>query len=208
MSGLEHLVRYLGEAIQGLSSAGARAIYVAVLGILFLYSGAGKLRRPWLTAMAIVDFGATTHPHERLGRSLGVGECLLGFGLVLTPRIASPLMTVVAALAAVLLWIFAAAIARALRSGRSFACACFGNTDSPLSRLTLLRTTGLATLATFVAVANAVDPSPYSAQEWILAFWAGLAILAAVTLTTHARRIWHLPTPPAGEPTAATTVRT
>ncbi len=44
-------------------------------------------------------------------------------------------------------------IARSLIAGEDFACFCFGDGDSGLSRLTLVRTAALALLASALAVA-------------------------------------------------------
>jgi hypothetical protein len=57
------------------------AVAVALIAIVFLWSGVAKLRSPWLTSMAMVDFGIVRRigeqrPRERLGQPCGGGNCM------------------------------------------------------------------------------------------------------------------------------------
>jgi hypothetical protein len=198
MDGLERLGGYLADAVAALVTAEACAVYLAALGALFLFSGAGKLRRPWLAAMAIVDFGATRAPRPGLGRALGASECLLGAGLLVAPSLGAAPVVLAAGAACLLLAVFALAIGRALRSGREFACMCFGDSEAAISTRTLARTTLLAAVAGLVAIATAVESPSYATADHLLAVIAGTAAVAALAVGAQARRMWHLPEPPPG----------
>lgn len=120
---------------------------------VFLWSGAGKVRHPRRTAVAIFDFGAVRNPKPSLGLGLGVAELVLSFSLAAASVVGS-WKTALASLtgAAVILWIFVILISRSLSEHKTFACFCFGDTQSTLSAWTLLRTAGLALMATLLAV--------------------------------------------------------
>lgn len=127
--------------------AGVAAWFLA--GV-FVWSGVTKARRPALAAMALVDFGIARRVWPRLGLALGVAELALAATLAATPRAG-------AILAAATLWAFTLIIARSLRLGKRFPCACFGESADQLSGRTLARAALLAGLAT----ALACRPAPF-----------------------------------------------
>lgn len=131
----------LFDAWTGPTGTGLTAWFLAAV---FAISGIAKLRRPTLAAMAIVDFGVVRRARPELGLGLGLGELALAVALPIVPMPAG-------VIAAVVLWLFAGLIARAILSGAAFPCFCFGETDQVVSRSTLVRTTALALIATLVA---------------------------------------------------------
>ncbi len=150
MSGFESAFLLLGDILRLLTEPPNHGIAVWVLAVVFAWSGIVKLRQPALAAMAMVDFGILRRVRPGLGAALGAAETLLAVSLALGvfPALTLPV-------AAGLLWLFVALIAHSLLSGEEFACFCFGNADSELSRLTLVRTGALALLASALAFAPA-----------------------------------------------------
>ncbi|HEV3000931.1 MAG TPA: MauE/DoxX family redox-associated membrane protein [Solirubrobacteraceae bacterium] len=204
MGGLEHLIEGAGDAIAGFPGSPAHALALAALATVFVWSGVAKVRRPWLTAMAIVDFGVGDRPRPQLGRAVAWGELALGAAFI-AALWASPWFGVVAgAIAIAVLATFAWFIARALRSGLSFACFCFGDPGDRVSRATLARTSALAVLAGGVAIAGVDPASGFSGEEATLGMVAGAGAVGCSTLASRAATIWRLPRPPAGS--AATLV--
>jgi hypothetical protein len=154
MIALDSALYQLGP--DALRIAGAPAFWgigVWVLAIVFAWSGIVKLRRPALAAMAIVDFGVLRRVRPTLGSALGAAELFLA--LVLATG-ALPVLSL--PVAAGLLWLFVVLIAKSLWSGERFACFCFGDADSKLSQLTLVRTAALAILASVLLVAALLPP--------------------------------------------------
>ena len=153
-------------------------IAVWVLTIIFVWSGVAKLRKPALAAMAITDFGILRRIRPRLGSALGGTEVLLALFLV-TGTLPMLFLPVTAGL----LWLFVLLIARSLWSGKNFACFCFGDAASKLSRWTLIRTAALAMLASLLAVAP-LPTGVYAsfAQTYVLQAVAAAAIVGAVVL--------------------------
>jgi len=131
------------------------AVGIWVLGLVFVWSGATKLRRPRLAAMAMVDFGVVRRPSAGLG--LGLGAVEVGLGLLL---LSGRTTTAALATATALLVLFSALLARSLAAGASFPCQCFGGEDKAISIGTLSRTGGLAAGAAllWLAVAAGADP--------------------------------------------------
>jgi hypothetical protein len=162
-------------------------IAIWFLAGLFAWSGVAKLRRPALAAMAVVDFGVVRRVYPRLGSALGATEVFLAVVLVL--EVLPQLFLWVTAL---LLWCFVLLITRSLWSGKRFACFCFGDADSPLSAWTLGRTTGLALLATTLAVAAR---SSGMDRRWdeadALQVVTAAALLGALTLVGYVPRLLH-----------------
>jgi uncharacterized membrane protein YphA (DoxX/SURF4 family) len=110
-----------------------------VLAAVFVWAGAAKLARPTMTA---AGFGALGLPAPgTFAVAVPVVELLLSVTLVAAPRAGS-------ATALVLLAVFTAVLAHALRAGATSGCACFGTTATrPLSRRDLVRNAALAALA-------------------------------------------------------------
>jgi hypothetical protein len=146
MGGFSSAFAYARDLIDALNGTVGGGIFAWLLAGVFALSGGLKLRRPILAAMAITDFGVSRRVRPVLGRLLGIGELAVAVTLVVSPRVGG-------VFAAILLWFFVALIARSLRAGRKFACVCFGERDSAISRWTLVRTCLLAILATALAIA-------------------------------------------------------
>jgi hypothetical protein len=149
VNGFESALSLAADALRFATAPAGYGIAVWVLAIIFAWSGIAKLQQPLLTAMAMVDFGVLRRVRLHLGSALGAAELSLALLLV-----TGALRTVSLAVAAALLWIFVLLIAKSLWAGKRFACFCFGEADSELSRLTLVRTATLALLATVVAVGS------------------------------------------------------
>lgn len=157
MHGFAAAAALLTDAMGLLGEPAFHGIGVLLLAGVFGLSGSAKVRRPALAAMAMVDFGIVRKVRPRLGAALGAAEGLLAVALVV-----GALADVFLSVATILLWFFVVLIARQLLSGNRFACFCFGDADSPLSRWTLARTVVLAVLATVLAV---LAPGTQTARE-------------------------------------------
>lgn len=179
MHGFSAAAALLKDALSPLSDAHYHGVGVAVLAIVFAWSSAAKIHRPLLAAMALVDFGIVRKVRRWHGTALGVGEGVLAIALV-SGLAADASLTA----ATILLWFFVAMIAGQLLTGRTFACFCFGDADSVLSRWTLARTGALAVLAMLLAAfaplhANTARELPLPALQWITAAaLVGSAVLA------------------------------
>lgn len=146
----------------------------------FLWSGVEKLRQPILAAFAMVDFGVVRHVRPAFGYMLAAGEIGLAFFLAvgLLPRFTIVVTTC-------LYWIFVFLIARSLSRGDSFACLCFGDSSSTLSKLTLLRTLALACLATLAIQATGGVSAAVDLPFNLLSSVTALAILASIAIVSY-----------------------
>jgi hypothetical protein len=182
MSGFEAAFSLAAELMHLVTAPTGYGIAVWILAIIFVWSGLAKLRRPTLAAMAIVDFGVLRRVRPRLGSALGAAELLLALFLI-TGTIPAIFLPVTAGL----LWIFVLLISRNLWSGKDFACFCFGDADSRLSRLTLVRTAALALLASVLAAA----PLPYAvfSQAYLLQAIIAAALVGSMVLGSQIRRL-------------------
>ena len=83
--------------------------------------------------------------------------------------------------------IFVLLIAKSLLSGKDFACFCFGDADSRLSRLTLVRTGALALLASVLAIA----PLPYASfdQTYLLQAISAAAFVGTIALGSQIAKL-------------------
>ncbi len=177
MGGFEYVPMLAEDALHLLRSEPAHGIAVWFLAVVFLWSGVVKLRRPALAAMAIADFGVFRRPRPGFGSALGAAEVLLAVLLVsgLVPVLVLPV-------AAALLWFFAFLIARSLFSGESFACFCFGDSDSKLSRWTLARTVALALVASAQISVPVLASYPILNQTYLLQAVSAVALLGTLVL--------------------------
>lgn len=191
MGGFRALVELAGEAVAVVTNASAYAIALSLLAALFFVSGASKLRRPRLAAVAMVNFGVARRARPAYGRALGLGE--IGLASLLATRVESR-TTLVAA--AALLWFFSVLIARALLSGERFPCQCFGESESALTGATLARTATLALVATvFAAAGDHGGVSSAASKAGALESAAAVAILGMVALVGRVRQlvVWNRP---------------
>jgi hypothetical protein len=125
-------------------------VITVVLASTFLWSGTAKLRDPKRTALALVDFDVLATLRPRVGTALACGELVVGSALIVALGVEA-LRAPAALAAAIACLAFATVTARSLHRGATFACFCFGEDDSRLSRWTLLRSLGLLALAGVVA---------------------------------------------------------
>ena len=177
MNGFESALSLFAKALHLITAPTGYGIVVWILAIVFVWSGVAKLRQPTLAAVAMVDFGVLRRVRPRLGSTLGAAELLLA--LLLTT---GTLPTLFLPVTAGLLWLFVLLIARSLLSGKDFACFCFGDADSRLSRLTLVRTGSLALLASALAVAPVRYASfdrTYLLQAISAAAFVGIIVLGS-----------------------------
>ncbi|WP_425587066.1 MauE/DoxX family redox-associated membrane protein [Streptomyces violaceusniger] len=86
------------------------------------------------------------------------------------------------ALAAGLLSVFAAAMARTIRRGTGAACRCFGASAAPLGRRHLLRNVLLTAVAAAAGLMTLADRAPTTATGALVAAAAGLVAGALVTV--------------------------
>ena len=182
MSGFETALFALTDALHSEVTLAVRGIAIWVLAITFTWSGVAKLRRPTLAAMAMVDFGVLHRLRPRLGSALGILELLLALSLILVilPGISLPAV-------AGLLWIFVVLIVKSLWSGERFACFCFGDADSKLSYLTLIRTTTLAILASILVLAP--PPTRVYDGAYVLQAASAVALVGTIVLSSQLPRL-------------------
>jgi len=178
MNGFESAFSLVAKGFHLVTAPTGYGIAGWVLAIIFVWSGVAKLRQPTLAAMAMMDFGVLRRVRPRLGSALGAAELLLALSLITgtLPVLSLPVT-------AGLLWLFVLLIAKSLWSGKDFACFCLGDADSRLSRLTLVRTTVLALLASVLAVAP-LPAGTYAgfSETYLLQAVSATAFVGAIVL--------------------------
>lgn len=111
----------------------------AVPALVLVWAGVEKLRHPFPASLAIVRFGLARRVRPEVGRAAGAIE--LAAGTLLLARPQSPWAYLPAA---ALLLAFVSLLARAVRRGERFACACFGARENDsITPVTVLRTSVL-----------------------------------------------------------------
>jgi hypothetical protein len=116
----------------------ARAAILAILAVVFGWSGIAKVGDRRGTALAFRDFGLPFRNRFRAGELLAATECATASVLLAGWRLA--VCYWLGLISAVLLsGAFVAVLARALGRGETFACRCFGAGDKPISNWTLAR---------------------------------------------------------------------
>ena len=178
MNGFGSATALLAQVFDLLTGPAGYGIAIWVLAIIFVWSGLAKLRRPTLAAMAMNDFGIIRRIRPGLGSALGAVEVLLALCLI-----TGTLRVVILPVTAGLLWFFVLLIARSLWLEKDFSCFCFGDADSRLSRLTLVRTTSLALLASALALV----PLPYAGfdQVYLLQAISAAAFVGTIVLASR-----------------------
>jgi hypothetical protein len=178
VNGFGSAIDLLTKAFDLVTGPAGYGIAIWVLAIIFVWSGLAKLRRPALAAMAMNDFGILRRVRPGLGSALGAVELLLAFSLI-----TGTLVVVILPVTAGLLWFFVLLIARSLWLGKDFSCFCFGDADSRLSRLTLVRTTALALLASTLVVV----PLQYAGfdQIYLLQAISAAALVGSIVLASR-----------------------
>ena len=149
-----------------------RALLVLVFGV----AAVGKLVDPQSTRRALADFRVSRQLVPTASWLLPTAELAVTVALLV-----QPIARYAAAAGAVLLGLFMAGIAAAMRRGEAPDCNCFGQIRSaPAGRSTLARNTALGAAAVFVALYGpGVDPGtwfkPHTSAE--------IAILVLVVMT-------------------------
>jgi hypothetical protein len=172
--GLDHLF----DALASQALFGCLAL---LLALVFVASAVPKLRKPELTALAIVDFGVTRQAHRWAGLGLGIAESVLAIALAASAAVTTPARAVPAACAALLLWVFVWLIARALTQPERFSCQCFGSSE-PVSAATLIRTVVLAVGATLLFVSAFGSVTSPAVEQWFLELAVAASILGVAAL--------------------------
>lgn len=183
MNGFESAFSLFAKVPHLVTGPTGYGIAVWVLAIIFMWSGGAKLRQPTLAAMAMMDFGVLRRVRPRLGSALGAAELLLALLLV-----TGTLPVLFLPITAGLLWFFVLLIAKSLRSGKDFACFCFGETDSRLSGLTLVRT---ATLALLASMLTALPTGTYAAfsRTYVLQAISAAAFVGTIVLGSQIAKL-------------------
>jgi hypothetical protein len=187
--GLRSLLDSLGDAFALGGDNDVYRIGLWLLAGVFTWSGVAKVRNPAVAALALVDFRLVETPRRGLGRAVGIAELALAALLGVSAIVGRPLAAVPLAAALVLLAFFCALIGRSLLAGEQFPCACFGNAESTLSRLTLLRTGSLALLALVLLAAAPTGSAAVAADDVALQLVTAAALLAVLV---HAAQAVHL----------------
>jgi hypothetical protein len=182
VNGFESAISLFAKALHLITAPTGYGIAVWILAIVFAWSGVAKLRRPTLAAVAMMDFGVLRRVRPGLGGALGGAELLVALSLA-----TGTLPVIFLPITAGLLWFFVLLIAKSLLSGEDFACFCFGETDSRLSRLTFVRTGALALLASVLAFA----PLPYAGfdRTYLLQAISAAAFVGTIVLGSQIARL-------------------
>jgi hypothetical protein len=182
VNGFESALSLFAKALHLITAPTGYGIAVWILAIVFVWSGVAKLRQPTLAAVAMMDFGVLRRVRPRLGSALGAAELLLAL-LLISGTLPALFLPVTAGL----LWVFVLLIAKSILSGEDFACFCFGDADSRLSRLTLVRTGALALLASVLAVA----PLPYASfdRTYLLQAISAAAFVGTIALGSQIAKL-------------------
>jgi hypothetical protein len=194
LNGIGQLIEAAESGFSQFPTGVLQPVLVALLGFVFAWSGTAKARSPWTPALAVVNFGVVKQPSLRLAWAIALGEIGLAAILLISPVMSPSLAALAAGSAACVLLAFSLLIARALRSGRSFACACFGSGDDRLSSSTLARASALGLLAVACAAVSH-SGRPLSFTELMLTWSAAAGLLGTSVLLMRARELMGLPAP-------------
>jgi uncharacterized membrane protein YphA (DoxX/SURF4 family) len=165
-----------------------------VLAAVFAWAGVAKLRHAATTTASFTGLGLPAP--AVLARAVPLIELVVGAGLVFAPAFA-------AWIALALLLAFTVVIGRAVTSGSTVSCACFGSgagseDDRPVSALELVRNAGLGGLAIVAGGAGAGAVSwpalPALVIVTVLVALARVAF-AAVELRRLGGHVWSTPLP-------------
>ncbi|HWO63035.1 MAG TPA: MauE/DoxX family redox-associated membrane protein [Umezawaea sp.] len=148
-----------------------------VLVVVFALSSVGKVRGPAAFAESVRDLGGPGHP--AIPVLVVVAEMAVAVLLVLPSRTAA---TAGFVLAAGLLAVFTAVVARVVRQDRATPCRCFGATTTPLGRQHVVRNLVL----TACALTGALGP-PAPPLDAGAVFAAAFGVLAGllVAMSDH-----------------------
>ena len=110
----------------------------ALIAITLAVSGFAKAKDPSSTVTGILNLGLEKiAPLKLTARTLPWAELLLALGMLAAP---GALFTVISGISLMLMLFYLIVIARALATGRTAGCNCFGSKSAaPVSRYTLIR---------------------------------------------------------------------
>lgn len=189
MHGLRSLLDSAGDAFALARDGNVYRIGLWLLAGVFAWSGLAKIRSPAVAALALVDFRLASSARRRWGRGLGGAELVLAAILAIGAVVGYPLAVFPLAATVILLAFFCALITRSLLAGEEFPCACFGNADSTLSPLSLVRTGCLALLALCLVLATPDGGATVGEQQIVLQLLTAAATMAIVVQTAQAARL-------------------
>lgn len=180
MTGIEALTAFGGNVVSTINAPATVGVGRWAFAMMFLLTGFMKLRQPVLAAFAIADFGLSSHARRIHGVTLGLVEVGLAIWLASGYAIAFSVSA-----AAALLSGFTVLIMRAVRSGESFACFCFGESDSIVSAKTMWRT-AILSLAAFAMLPGAIElKSESSSVASLSEIVIGSSIVGILLLTSR-----------------------
>jgi hypothetical protein len=189
VGGFDSILDLVNHAVASLRTADVHNSALLFLAAVFVWSGTAKLRRPTLTALALVDFGLAESVKPRLGVVLASSELGVAALLILGAVEGAPYRTLATSVALVLLMSFVALITRALIRGERFACFCFGDAGAGLSRFTLVRAGALAALAlALVLLHPGADATP-TARALLLQALVAVGVVAFFLHLSHLRQL-------------------
>jgi len=182
VGGFRPVSDFLASLLGDLRTSAGYQVGAWLLAFVFLWSGAVKLRRPALAALAITDFGVTRRPKAWQGAVLGAFELLLGVALAVGWR-----TDVALVISAAVLSLFAALLSRSVLRGERFPCFCFGAADESISYWAAARTLALAVLAGVLWSAPLDDASRTKGIETLFTFLTAVALLSLALLIGQIR---------------------
>ncbi len=142
-----------------------------------------KLREPRRAAAAARSLGIPVAESVWAGVAAGAIEVVVALALAFGAPSAAVAATALFAA-------FALLLARALASGKSVECFCFGDSGKTVDRLSLARTSGLCILAALLAASGTAAGTVSRDSEVVVAAIAGAAVLAIVVLAVAAVNVF------------------
>ena len=159
----------------------------ALIAITLAVSGFAKAKDPSSTITGILNLGLEKiAPLKLTARTLPWAELLLALGMLAAP---GALFTVISGISLMLMLFYLIVIARALATGRTAGCNCFGSKSAaPVSRYTLIRNIALtaAAAAVFTASLGTEQALIYELYNLNAADWGWVLGAALIALTMWA----------------------
>jgi len=171
-------------------AAGAVAMWT--LAFVFVASARAKFVDIERATAAVRSFLGTPRLPRHTGALLGATELTLAIGLALAAGWMEDWRRLVAAVAAVVLWIFAAGLLVNWLLGNRFSCGCFGASSTVVGPTAIVRTAALAGFVTWIATSIGAMPAEPLFQALTAALMAA-TFLAASAMVTAVRAEPRLP---------------
>lgn len=192
MGGLRALTNAIVASVELFYVEPLSTVMTWLLALVFGWSGAIKLRHPIPTALAMADFGVVRRPTRTHGLALGSWEFALGCLMAVGAATGGVSRTIAFGIAVPLLYAFVGLIAHSLIEGNAFPCYCFGDSESRLSVLGLLRTITLAGLATATFLGSFGDQMHMNWTDTILALTTAMSLLGTGLLLGRLPMAWRM----------------